>query len=312
MNTIIPWISGGLILLLLLGIWQTLKFWRESKKSPYYFLRRQAEQKMQTYSMGTVAAAVMLLFFISYAWQPVTDNSLRMIEIRNAKPSNTVQTTEPIITIAESPETLTIELEKSPEIIALEGDSISELTANLLSLQNAFDNQLASSIPSSNESDERLGAIQPEATAALLELEDAVADAPSLPAEYDRITPEVQLNENTQITELEFSDSVDNISYKPLTPSRLYNEGFYTVYATFDYSNMEDGMVWSWVWKQDGRVIGGGNEVWSYGDEGPGYVYLAPTEGFGTGEYSVDIWINGELQASSNMFVTDDLAATSQ
>ena len=88
MNTIIPWISGGLILLLVLGAWQTIRFWRESKKSPYYFLRRQAEQKMQTYSMGTVASAVLLLFFVSYAWQPAEDTSIRMIEIHNAKPQS--------------------------------------------------------------------------------------------------------------------------------------------------------------------------------------------------------------------------------
>lgn len=305
MNTIIPWISGGLILLLLLGVWQTLKFWRESKKSPYYFLRRQAEQKMQTYSMGTVASAVMLMFFVSYAWQPVADNSLRMIEIQNAKPASLTasQTIEPTVSLSETPESLTTELENSPEIIALEGDSATELSANLLSLQSTLDNQSISSA-------DRLDSI--EAAAAIVPDVEAVAEAPVLPAEYNQVTPEAQLSESTEITELEFSDSVDTVSYEPIEPSRLYNEGFYTVYATFDYSDMEDGMVWSWVWRRDGRVIGGGNETWNYGDEGPGYVYLAPTEGFGTGEYTVEIWINGDLQANANMFVTDDLAATSQ
>ncbi|MFT7584858.1 MAG: hypothetical protein ACI9EW_001281 [Cellvibrionaceae bacterium] len=303
MNTIIPWISGGLILLLTLGVWQTLKFWRESKKSPYYFLRRQAEQKMQTYSMGTVATAVMLLFFVSYAWQPVADNSLRMVEIHSAKPSslNASQTIEPSITLAETPESLTVELDKIPEIISLEGDSAVELSANLLSLQSAFDNQTFSSL-------DRLDSIQAEGAIAL----ESVVEAPELPAEFNQVTPEAPLQDNTEITALEFSDSVDTVSYKPVAPSRLYNEGFYTVYATFDYTNMQDGMVWSWVWRRDGRVVGGGNETWSYGDDGPGYVYLAPPEGFDTGEYSVDIWINGDLQTSANMFVTDDLAATSQ
>ena len=307
MNTIIPWILGGLILLLTLGIWQTLKFWRESKKSPYYFLRRQAEQKMQTYSMGTVASAVMLLFFVSYAWQPVEDNSLRMINIQNAKPESLIasQNIEPDIVVSETPESVTVELEESPEIIALEGDSSTELTANLLSLQSAFDNEVVSSL-------DRVDALDAEAAVDSLGEGDTVAAAPALPAEYNQVTPEVALNSNTQISELEFADSVDTISYEPIEPSRLYNEGFFTVYATFDYTNMEDGMVWSWVWRRDGRVIGGGNETWNYGDEGPGYVYLAPTEGFGTGEYIVEIWINGELQTSANMFVTDDLAATSQ
>ncbi|MFK7801735.1 MAG: hypothetical protein AB8G95_08905 [Anaerolineae bacterium] len=260
---------------------------------------------MQTYSMGTVASAVMLMFFVSYAWQPVADNSLRMIEIQNAKPASLTasQTIEPTVSLSETPESLTTELENSPEIIALEGDSATELSANLLSLQSTLDNQSISSA-------DRLDSI--EAAAAIVPDVEAVAEAPVLPAEYNQVTPEAQLSESTEITELEFSDSVDTVSYEPIEPSRLYNEGFYTVYATFDYSDMEDGMVWSWVWRRDGRVIGGGNETWNYGDEGPGYVYLAPTEGFGTGEYTVEIWINGDLQANANMFVTDDLAATSQ
>lgn len=270
---------------------------------------------MQTYSMGTVASAVMLLFFVSYAWQPVEDNSLRMVRIQNAKPVaaniSASPTIEPDIVVAETPESLTVELEDNPEIITLEGDSTAELTANLLTLQSAFDNKAVSSLDRF-DSDIDADIVEIESTIEALENDESAIDVPVLPAEYDQVVAEVPLNDNTQITELEFADSVDNVSYEPIEPSRLYNEGFYTVYATFDYSNMADGMVWSWVWKRDGRVIGGGNETWNYGDEGPGYVYLAPTEGFGTGEYVVEIWINGELQTSANMFVTDDLAATSQ
>ena len=39
----------------------------------------------------------------------------------------------------------------------------------------------------------------------------------------------------------------------PSHPRQLFAEGFYTLYATFDYEGLEDGMVWSWVWRHDGR-----------------------------------------------------------
>ena len=91
--------------------------------------------------------------------------------------------------------------------------------------------------------------------------------------------------------------------YKAINPANVFGEGFYTLYATFDYSNMADGMAWAWVWRQNGEVIDGGNEYWAYGDEGPGYIYLSPEEGFGEGRYSLEIWVNGELmgQASATM-----------
>ncbi len=301
MNTIIPWISGGLGLLLALGIWQTAKFWRESKRSPYYFLRKQAEQRMQTYSMGTVATAVMLLFFVSYAWQPVEDNSLRMIELTNAKPGNlqSSQSNESTLVITQSPETIvTEESEESPDIIVLEGDSGVDVTADLIASQ-------------SNVEGERLTA-EDLVPFEAVQAEDGLtsSDEVALPAEFDQFDPQVELSDDTIISEVTFSNGINEISYAPTSPAKLYEVGFYTVYATFDYDNMQDGMVWSWVWRQDGRVLSGGNEIWQYGDDGPGYIYYAPPEGFSAGEYTVEIWVNGSLQASDNMFVRDNLATS--
>ncbi|MEM8857097.1 MAG: hypothetical protein AAGD96_02170 [Chloroflexota bacterium] len=301
MNTIIPWILGGLILLLTLGVWQTLKFWRESKRSPYYFLRKQAEQRMQTYSMGTVSTAVILLFFVSYARQPVVDNSLRMVTIQNAKPSliSETQAGELVITLTDTIEDQIAEESNSPEIIALEGDSATELSADLIALGTRDDTEAVAEASA-------FDTIQPE------DVVIPTVESTSLPAEYSRVEAEVKLASNTEISSLEFSDGINNASYEPIQPSRLYNEGFFTVYATFDYDGMADGMSWAWVWRRDGRVIGGGNELWNYGIDGPGYVFLDPTEGFSTGEYSVEIWVNDELMSSESMFVTDDLATTSQ
>ena len=62
-------------------------------------------------------------------------------------------------------------------------------------------------------------------------------------------------------------------------------------------------MEWAWVWRHNGKVIDGGNELWVYGDDGPGYIFLDPEEGFQEGRYSLEIWVNGELlgQAAANM-----------
>jgi hypothetical protein len=130
----------------------------------------------------------------------------------------------------------------------------------------------------------------------------------SLPSEYDQLEPLVQLNGSTTIDGVTFSTDITG-DYQALDPSRRFTQGYFTLYATFAYEQMSDGMVWSWIWRRNGDVIDGGNQVWGYGDEGPGYVYLRPEEGFGLGEYFMDIWVNGEQMAGSNFTIIESITA---
>lgn len=118
--------------------------------------------------------------------------------------------------------------------------------------------------------------------------------AGTLPAEFDQFEPKVELTDASDLGALTFSTEI-NDEYEAVDPREIFPEGFYTLYATFSYDGLADGMVWSWVWRLDGQVVEGGNEVWNYGDEGPGYIYFSPEEGFDTGRYSLEVWVNGEL-----------------
>ena len=132
----------------------------------------------------------------------------------------------------------------------------------------------------------------------------AVADQPliagkiSLPEDYDRFESQVALNDESNLGTLDFSTDVTE-EYEAVDARQLFAEGTYTLYATFDYEGLDDGMVWSWIWRRDGEILEGGNEVWVYGQEGPGYIFFNPEEGFQAGQYSLDIWVNGELMAQS-------------
>ena len=61
-------------------------------------------------------------------------------------------------------------------------------------------------------------------------------------------------------------------------------------------------------WRQEGAILGGGNELWTYGDGGNGYVYLSPEEGFLPGEYSIEVWVNGSLMTRANVLVSSQAA----
>ncbi|MBK8431990.1 MAG: hypothetical protein IPL28_12150 [Chloroflexi bacterium] len=286
-HTIIPWLMGGLGSLILLAAGQTIRFWRESKRSPYYFLRRQAEQNMQSYSLATLGLMVTTLFVAMYVFQGASDNITRIALIENAKPApttaaNAVNTPLSSLNneIADTPTT--------PEVVIVRG-----LTFN--------------NTPSS-------GLADVEETLERDELEGETADpsleraAPTLPAEYNKFEPTAELTAETRLTPLAFATEVD-LDLQATNPRKLFTEGRFMLYATFEYEQMADGMVWSWLWRHEGEVINGGNEIWQYGNEGPGYVYLKPPTGFQPGEYVVEIWVNNELLTQGDFFITTDVAA---
>lgn len=264
-DTIIPWLLGGLLLLVLVTLSITYKSWCESKRSPYFFLRIQAAKKMQRYLAASAALILVTIATSAYAWQAPADSTYRVALLRYAKPA-----LDPNLTEVE-PE---LSSEASPAAVEI----------NTLTLDDA-------------------------AEAGTFDQQESLLPSPSLPSEYDQLEPSAQLNKLTTIDGLSFSTDITG-DYQALDPSHRFTQGYFTLYATFAYEQMTDGMVWSWVWRRNGDVVDGGNQVWSYGNEGPGYVYLRPEEGFGLGDYFIDIWVNGEQMAGSNFTVIDSISAS--
>lgn len=144
-------------------------------------------------------------------------------------------------------------------------------------------------------------------TAAAPVIRTARAEIPILPIEFATLKPEASLANDTEISSIIFSTNV-NENYEPVGVRSTFDEGNFTLYATFDYTAMQDGMTWSWIWRYDGEVVGGGEQHWTYGEDGPGWVYFAPEEGFSAGEYSLEVWVNGELQSASSVEVSSSIA----
>jgi len=126
--------------------------------------------------------------------------------------------------------------------------------------------------------------------------------ARTLPTEFDQFEPSAELLEDTELGRVLFSTEIDS-EYEAVNPANIFAEGSYTIYATFAYDAMQDGMVWSWVWRHEGDVVSGGNEYWRYGSDGPGYIYLNPDEGFQSGDYSLEVWVNDELLTQSDLTI---------
>lgn len=258
-GTITPWILGILFLLVFLSTAVVVKSWREMKSSPYYFMRRQAEKRLQTYSVFSLVLMVLTAVFVASTVQaPQNDVQLTAV-LTNTKPANEdVQ-----------------ELVKQAVPPTIEFVSQANLNADLTTTTDPYNTGAS----------------------------DLISAVLELPEEYDRFEPTAELNENTELGRILFSQEITE-DYEAIDPARIFAVGSYTLYATFSYDGMADGMEWAWVWRRDGEVVEGGNELWKYGSDGPGYVYFNPEEGFQAGDYSLEVWVNGELMTRSTLTMT--------
>jgi hypothetical protein len=139
-------------------------------------------------------------------------------------------------------------------------------------------------------------------------LTDPLLQPQTLPAEFDQFEPTAELTDATKLGEIAFSTDITS-DYQPINSTRRFVSGYFTIYATFSYDGMANGMVWSWIWRWNGEIVDGGNQIWNYGPDGPGYVYFAPEEGFRLGEYTLDIWLNGKLFNQANLMIVEGATA---
>jgi hypothetical protein len=142
------------------------------------------------------------------------------------------------------------------------------------------------------------GSLVPEAGLQLVGEGRSALTVTTLPDQYDRVRPLTELKDDTELGQIFFSTEVDS-SFNAIEPGFIFAEGRYRLYATFSYEGMADGMAWSWVWRHNGEVVEGNNELWQYGTDGPGYIFYGPETGFRNGEYSLEVWVNGELMTQA-------------
>ena len=247
--------------MLLLALAVVFKSWREMKRSPYFFMRLQAEKRLQTYSFASLGLLAASVIFAVYALRPPVDNTPLVAVLTNAKPV-------------------------SDEVAAL-------AQPNSAGVEFIAETSETSQIVSTTGNEPLY----------LTDADALVQSTLTLPEQFDRFEPEVDLGETTELGEISFSTKIDD-DYLSIDPTNIFAVGAYTVFATFSYDEMADGMSWAWVWRHEGEVVDGGNELWAYGQDGPGYIYYNPEEGFRAGEYTLEVWVNGELFTRSNMRMT--------
>ena len=269
----VPWHLAAIGILVLFTSVRMIGAWRQSKRSPYFFLRQQAEKRLQAYFWATFGLLALAGATMAFSWQTPDDNTARMALLANAKPVDAADSNIPELAFdTESPQSITYDT-------LADSLAISETTA----VSEGADLPGDRSLP------------------------EGLSLSPALPDEFDQVEPEVELTPDTEFTPLVFSTEI-NDDYEPISPRNAFGEGFFTIYATFDYVGMADGMAWSWIWRRNGEIVNGGNELWAYGEDGPGWIYYEPPEGFQPGEHTLEVWVNGELFDRASLTVESEVA----
>lgn len=269
-GTTLPWLYGLFGALVLFTLVKIINAWRQSKRSSYFFLRQQAEKRLQGYFWALVALLVLGGGTLAYTTQEPSDNAMRMAVLAQAKP---------------------VEAADDIPVLAFDSESQESFTHNTLT------GAVSSTTPVSS----------PVGLPTDRTLPDGLTLSPVLPEEFNTVEPQEELLPDTTITPLIFSTEIDD-NYKPVAPRQVFGEGFFTIYATFDYDHMVEGMAWSWLWRRNGEIVNGGNELWAYGVDGPGWIYYEPPEGFAPGDYTLEVWVNGELFQRAGLTVESEVA----
>lgn len=276
---------------LLISVGMMFRSWRDASSSAYYFHRKQSLSSMQSYALTSVVLGVLLVALTTFATTPTTNSDPLIRVIRNAKPSSQ---------------------------FAVAPDAVQQATTPLLAQTTTEEeNVVAESFEPNTPA--VAGALVPAAPIEETVVEAQDAQIENIVAEEN--VPAVEAVESAPQVEIEVVDEAGTASikdivfstqitdgYAPANPSVVFDSGYYTMYATFIHENMVSGTTWSWKWTQNGTVVGSGSRTWVDNPTGHGYIYFSPTDGFGTGDYQLTIWVNGAMSDAGQMKVTSNVA----
>jgi len=105
-----------------------------------------------------------------------------------------------------------------------------------------------------------------------------------------------------QFSTLVFSRSVSKDG-RPISPASLLPKGGKTLYATFEYARMLNGVDWGQVWTHDGRTIVNKKDKWEAGSRGRRSLSLANAKGLPDGLYHLVLTAKGQVLAEGEVTV---------
>ena len=92
----------------------------------------------------------------------------------------------------------------------------------------------------------------------------------------------------------------------PVSVGSEFDDSITRVYALFPYMGMADSQSWRREWLQDGEVTAERDLEWDEGNAGVTYTYLQDEEGFEPGQYTLNLYIDGQLARSADFVIVGE------
>lgn len=260
------WIFWGCLIGLLIGIFILIKSYRDSKRSPYFFMREEAAIRMRRVALAVAILLAIIVLLTTGLLRPREE--IRLVEATltmTPTSSPTPISVPPTATPTPWPPTSTPQPMSLPTYTVTSsptpGIETSPIPTHTLSIE-------ASPTPTHTP---RIEASPTPTHTPLL-----ATQTPHPEASFGAIT---------------FSRSItaDN---KPLRPGTVFPANTKRIYAFFEYSNMNDGVLWSQVWSWRGEEIETESRLWDWGEQGNTWIFHDIP---GPGWYEVKLYIGDRL-----------------
>jgi len=118
---------------------------------------------------------------------------------------------------------------------------------------------------------------------------------PVLEAIYTPVEPFASLPADAAIDSLTVSEGIQ-LDGSPVDPGDAFRSGQPTLYVSFDYSGMLNGILWRNIWYRDGNLFGGETRIWEWGAQGRTYFYRRPAGGFPPGDYQIQLLLEENVE----------------
>jgi hypothetical protein len=125
---------------------------------------------------------------------------------------------------------------------------------------------------------------------------------PILEAIYTPVTPSATVPADAEIGELTISRGME-LNGTPVDPGTEFLVGQVTLFASFDYGNLANGILWRHVWLRDGALVGGETRIWEWGSRGRSYFFLSPEGGFQRGDYELRLLLDRRVVQTARFTV---------
>lgn len=291
LQSLVPYVVGGLLLLAALLFLLALRYFRAGRREPYWRMRRSASLHgwqlfIISLTLFFVASAVCL--FTGFA-QLVLGGPAQTSDMTLNEPSST-----PVI-ITATPEATN---SPSPTSVAENTATPDELSPTDSPRPSSTALQQTPIVPLSPTPTTE--STRPSPT--------PVQTAPVSPS--PEITPFVLTPLISDVTppaearlEITALDSEITEDFMPVSPRTTFEVGITRVYFWVTYSALPEGVAWARLLLRDGVPVQGGAYLWSGDQAGTTAYFFGNADGFPPGEYEIQILLGDEVLSTATFSV---------